>query len=186
LNPVREGAFAEAERCIRAGLAGIGELAFYGSGLDPKILDSLDPLMHLCREKGIPALLHTNEPIGFEYAGKSPMTLGQIYALALRYPETRLVLAHWGGGLFFFNLLKKEVKDALRNVYFDTAASPYLYDDSVYRFAVGIVGREKILLGSDFPLLNPSRYLIGMESAGLSEEDIRSICGLNAAKLFNL
>lgn len=186
LNPTREGAAAEAERCIDAGMAGIGELAFYGSDLGPDLLDHLDPLMQFCRAKGIPTLLHTNEPIGFEYPGKSPMTLGQIYRLGARYPENTLIFAHWGGGLFFYNLLKKEVKDNLRNVYFDTAASPFLYDQSIYRFAVSIIGREKILFGSDFPLLDPNRYLLEMEAAGLSEQDIRSISGLNAAKILNL
>ena len=36
-------------------------------------------------------------------------------------------MAHWGGGLPFYGLMKKEGPEVLRRVYFDTAASPYLY-----------------------------------------------------------
>ena len=75
----------------------------------------------------------TNEPVGHAYPGKTPNTLAQIYRMVKRFPANTIVLAHWGGGLFFFNLLRKEVKEQLRNVYFDTAASPFLYDPAVYR-----------------------------------------------------
>ena len=71
-------------------------------------------------------------------------------------------------------------------MYFDTAASPYLYDAGVYRLAIELVGVEKILFGSDFPLLPPAKYFKEMKAAGLSDEEMEQICGLNAAKLFNL
>jgi len=78
------------------------------------------------------------------------------------------------------------VKDRLRNVYFDTAASPYLYDPAVYSVAVQAVGAEKILFGSDYPLLPPERYFKEMEAAGLSPRDRELICGGNAARLLNI
>jgi uncharacterized protein len=186
LDPFHEKAASEAARCLQGGLSGIGELAFYQSELTPELLNRTDPLMTFCREKNLPVLMHTNEPVGHWYPGKSPMTLNALYRFIMRYPENRLILAHWGGGLFFYNLLKKEVKDVLKNIYFDTAASPYLYDASVYPMACGIIGREKILFGSDFPLLNPNRYFAEWKASGLSEEDIRHISGRNATALLNL
>jgi len=93
------------------------------------------------------------------------------------------VLAHWGGGIFFFNLLKKEVKESMNNVWFDTAASPFLYDPKVYRLAKDIIGADKILFGSDFPLLKPSRYFTELKETGLEKKDIAKICGENAVKL---
>ncbi len=176
----------EAERCLAAGLAGIGELAFYGSGIDDDALDRLAPIMDICRERGRPVLIHTNEPVGHAYPGKTPNTLAQIYRMVMRFPANSIVLAHWGGGLFFFNLLKKEVKEQLRNVYFDTAASPYLYDPGVYPVAIQTIGAEKVLFGSDFPLLPPSRYFKEMEDGGVSARDRALMCGLNAARLLNL
>jgi uncharacterized protein len=146
----------------------------------------LAPLMALCLAKGMMALIHTNEPVGHLYPGKTPNTLRQIYDLVRRFPANKIVLAHWGGGLFFYQLLKKEVKASLQNVYFDTAASPYLYDPDVYRVACEIVGSEKILFGSDYPLLSPARYFTEMAAAGLSRAARDSICGENAARLLDL
>ena len=82
--------------------------------------------------------------------------------------------------------MKKEVKEAFRNVWFDTAASPYLYRPDIYRIAGEIVGVEKILLGSDYPLLKPKRYLEEMVSANLKDETIQKISGENAAALLGL
>ena len=184
-DPCSGEAPQEAERCLAGGLAGIGELAFYRSGIDDHALDRLAPIMEICRDRGRPVLIHTNEPVGHAYPGKTPNTLAQIYRMVKRFPANTIVLAHWGGGLFFFNLLRKEVKEQLRNVYFDTAASPFLYDPAVYRVAIDLVGPDKILFGSDFPLLPPSRYFREMEDGGLSSRDRALICGLNAARLLN-
>ncbi|MBI5578948.1 MAG: amidohydrolase family protein [Deltaproteobacteria bacterium] len=185
-DPASSEAPREAERCLAGGLAGIGELAFYRCGIDGDALDRLAPVMDICRERGRPVLIHTNEPVGHDYPGKTPNTLAEIYRMVERFPANTIVLAHWGGGLFFFNLLKKEVKDRLKNIYFDTAASPYLYDPGVYSLAVQTIGAEKVLFGSDFPLLPPSRYFREMEAAQISSKDQDMICGLNAARLLNL
>jgi hypothetical protein len=185
-DPASPEAGREAERCLDSGLAGIGELAFYRSGIEAEGLERLAPVMDLCRERGRPVLIHTNEPVGHDYPGKTPNTLAQIYGLVGRFPENVIVLAHWGGGLFFFNLLIREVKQRLKNVYFDTAASPYLYEPSVYPIAVRAIGAGKILFGSDFPLLAPGRYFRDMQAGGVSAPDRDRICGGNAARLLGL
>jgi predicted TIM-barrel fold metal-dependent hydrolase len=176
----------EAERCLEGGLAGIGELAFYRSGIDDESLVQLAPIMDICRERGRPVMIHTNEPVGHNYPGKTPNTLSQIYRMVERFAANLIVLAHWGGGLFFFRLLKKGVKDKLRNVYFDTAASPFLYEEAIYRIAVQLAGVDKILFGSDFPLIPPARYFREIEASGLSAAECRQICGLNAGRLLGL
>ena len=186
-DPFSDGVAEETRRCLqKAGLSGIGELAFYQTGIENSSLPRLEPVMEICRGLDLPVLIHTNEPIGHSYPGKTPNTLAQIYQLIQTFPRNKIVLAHWGGGLFFFSLLKKEVIEALKNVYFDTAASPYLYDADVYRLAIQRVGVEKILFGSDFPLLPPIRYFDEIKTAGLSEDEMQQICGLNAAALFNV
>jgi len=95
------------------------------------------------------------------------------------------VLAHWGGGIFFYSVLKKEVKEVLHNVYYDTAASPFLYDPRIYRLAIEMAGLDKILLGTDYPLIKPKRYFQELEAAGLSREEIEQIGGGNAMRLFD-
>lgn len=185
-DPLARDSAREAERCLDGGLSGIGELAFYRCGIDDEALDRLAPVMVLCRDRGRPVLIHANEPIGHAYAGKAPVTLAQIYRLVKRFPGTTIVLAHWGGGLFFYNLLKKEVKEALGNVYVDTAASPFLYDPLIYAIAAQTLGVEKVLFGSDYPLLPPRRYFKEMVEGGLSANDCALICGLNAARILGI
>jgi len=185
-DPFNREAVSEARRCLEGGLSGIGEIAFYQSGIDDTALDMLTPLMEICLDKDLLFLIHTNEPVGHLYPGKTPNTLKQIYTLVTRFSENKIILAHWGGGIFFFNLLKKDVKERLKNVYFDTAASPFLYDPEIYRHAVEIAGVDKILFGSDFPLLKPERYFKELENAGLTRAQIDAVSGLNAAKLLKL
>lgn len=179
-------AIAEVMRCLENGLSGIGELAFYESGVDEKSINRLEPVMEVCLDKNLPVLIHTNEPIGHQYPGKTPNTFNQIYRLITKFPENRIVLSHWGGGIFFFSLLKKEVKESFNNVYFDTAASPFLYDAKIYRIAIDVLGQDRIIFGSDFPLLTPTRYFKEFEQAGLTKSEIDSICGKNAARLLNV
>jgi len=186
LDPLNKKAASETIRCIEAGLSGIGELAFYQSGIDDQAVEKLEPVMKICREKDKIALIHTNEPVGHMYPGKTPITLMQVYTMIKKFPDNKIVLAHWGGGIFFFNLLKKEVKKSLANVYFDTAASPFLYDPEIYKSAVSIMGADNILFGSDFPLLKPLRYFKEIEKSGISRTEARKVCGLNAAKLLGI
>ena len=185
-DPLHKETVAEAVRCLEGGLSGIGEIAFYQSSIDDTALDRLTPLMEICHDRDLPFLIHTNEPVGHIYPGKTPNTLKQIYNLVNRFSKNKIVLAHWGGGIFFFNLLKKDVKESLKNVYFDTAASPFLYAPQIYRYAKEIAGLDKILFGSDFPLLKPIRYFKELEKTGLSKDQIESICGRNAARLLKL
>jgi predicted TIM-barrel fold metal-dependent hydrolase len=88
--------------------------------------------------------------------------------LSKAYPENRIILAHWGGGLLLYALMKKEVKTVLQNVWFDTAASPYLYRSEMYRVAGEVVGFDKILLAAITRFLKPQRYFKEMGDAGLS------------------
>ncbi len=183
VDPAHPHAAREVERCLSAGMSGVGELAFYESGIDETALDQLAPIMEICRQRQTPVLIHTNEPIGHAYPGKSPITLSEIYRLTQTFSENKIVLAHWGGGIFFYAMMKKEVKNYLANVFFDTAASPFLYDPDIYRVAAGIVGADKILFGSDYPLLGPRRYMKDIENNKLSDEEVKKICGTNAQKL---
>lgn len=186
LDPAARGAEKEAARCLDAGLSGVGELAFYRSGIDEATLDRLAPVMDLCRERDVPVMVHTNEPVGHRYPGKTPNTLAQIYRLVKRFSGNRIILAHWGAGLFFYALLKKEVTETLGRIWVDTAASPYLYRPEIYLRCGEIFGFEKILFGTDFPLLRPGRYFKEMEEAGIPDFARDQILGENAKALLGL
>jgi predicted TIM-barrel fold metal-dependent hydrolase len=175
----------EARRCLDAGLAGVGELAVYQSGFSKEIIANLREVMEICAERSVPVLLHTNEPVGHVYPGKTPVRLSEIYDLVKHYPSNKIVLAHWGGGLLFYSLMKKEVREVLKNVWFDTAASPYLYVPDMYRVAGELLGFEKVLFGSDYPLLNPDKYFREMKEAGLTPKALGMVKGKNAERLLS-
>jgi predicted TIM-barrel fold metal-dependent hydrolase len=186
IDPSGIGARDELARCLKCGLSGLGELAFYESGIDNASLNSLDSLMEISRNFDVPVLIHTNEPVGHPYPGKSPNTLLQIYTLVKRFPENKIILAHWGGGIFLYTLLKKEVKACLKNVWYDTAASPFLYDPDIWLYAKNLAGLDKILFGTDFPLLKAARYFKELADCGFSEAEVEAICGRNAARLLKI
>ncbi|MCP4159156.1 MAG: amidohydrolase family protein [Deltaproteobacteria bacterium] len=181
-----KGVYDETIRCLESGLSGIGELAFYQSGIDEDALIQLVPVMEVCLSKNVPVMIHTNEPVGHNYPGKTPITQKQIYNLAKRFPDNKIVLCHYGGGIFFYNLLKKEVKETLKNIYYDTAASPFLYGEDIYQVTYDLAGSDKLILGTDYPLLKPSRYIKDMDKASLPEGIKEAICYKNAARLLNL
>jgi hypothetical protein len=182
LDPAHHGACAEIRRCLDAGARGLGELAFYQSGLDPHIIRNLASAAHLCAEASVPVMLHVNEPVGHRYPGKSPMNLGQLYELLTTYPRTRWILAHLGGGLPFFGFMRKEVPEVLARCWFDTAAMPFLYRPAALRAIADAAGIERVLFGTDYPLLPPSRYYRELESSGLSPEERRAVLGENALR----
>jgi len=74
----------------------------------------------------------------------------------------------------------------MQNVYFDTAASPFLYRPQIYQAASALVGADRILFGSDYPLLTQARLLREIDDTSLSDEEKQMITGGNAARLLNL
>jgi predicted TIM-barrel fold metal-dependent hydrolase len=176
----------EAERCLTAGLSGLGELLPDGQGFDPAEAATLAPLAALLQTHQCPLMIHTSEPVGHLYPGKGRTWANQIAALAQNFPGLKIIAAHWGGGLPFYELMP-EVKAALQNVFYDTAATTYLYDFRVFRGVADLCGPHKILFASDYPLLRPDRLLgrIRLEGA-LNEAELALALGQNAAHLFEL
>ncbi|HOV85804.1 MAG TPA: TatD family hydrolase [Syntrophobacteraceae bacterium] len=184
VHPLDPEAPAEADRCCAQGAAGLGELGLYEPCDPAAALAAYDGIFRVARSYGKPLLVHANEPVGHAYPGKAPQGLDFYYRLAQRAEGIPLILAHWGGGLCFYEMMKKEVAETLSHVFYDTAASPFLYRASVYRTVLDIVGKERVLLGSDGPLLRPRRYFHEMQGV-LSPEEMRAVCGENAGRLLS-
>jgi predicted TIM-barrel fold metal-dependent hydrolase len=172
----------EIDRCHAAGLRGLGEL--FPAGQDFNIADVRDTAAFAaaCVERGLPALIHVNEPVGHYYAGKTDTTLQSVEQFIGHHPDLKIVLAHWGGGLLFYEAMP-ELREKYRNVYYDTAASIFLYDHRIYRAAAALDLTGKILFGSDFPLVSPARYAAAIEKSGIPEAARRLLLGGNAEEL---
>ncbi len=183
VNPVwGEDAAREAERCASRGLWGIGELHPDTQGYDLGDERTMGPLMEAARALGLIVVTHSSEPVGHIYQGKGSTRPEVLWRFIQNFPGATIVCAHWGGGLPFYALMP-EVEEELANVYFDTAASPFLYDRRVFEAGVSLVGAGRILLGSDYPLLRAKRLLRQVDRADLPEADKDAIRGGNASRL---
>jgi len=183
----RAGAEAEREiaRAVAQGARGIGELMPDGQGYRLDDLALLQPLAEAASAHGLPLLTHTSEPLGHHYPGKGATTPDQVVRLAAAFPNLIIVCAHWGGGLPFYELLP-EVAEVLQNVYYDTAASTYIYRSAIFPLAAQAAGAAKILWGSDYPLLNQRRFLAQVRASGLDDSALAAILGENARRLLRL
>ncbi len=176
---------SEIERCAAGGARGLGELRPSNQGYDITGSDEARLLAWASSAHDLPLLFHVSEPVGHRYPGKRGLDLPSLCCFLEAFPDVTVVAAHWGGGLPFYALMP-EVREAMRSTFFDTAATSLLYDAAVYRHSVDLVGAERILFGTDFPLLSQSRCLAQARQSGLNKEEQRLILGDNARRLLRI
>jgi len=164
-----------------AGFCGLGELSPHSQRVplgDPVWRE----LLALAGELKLPVNLHVTDPAARSYPGRVETPLADFVALAREFPGTNFILAHWGGGLAWSGITTE-----MGNVWYDTAATPLLYDRQVWSRAPS----AHILFGSDYPLrLYPkteskvglSQLVQEAKAAGVGEE----VWGGNATQLLNL
>jgi predicted TIM-barrel fold metal-dependent hydrolase len=175
----------EVERCVKGGAKGIGELRPDTQQIDLNDEKVTGPFAEALLKHSLILLVHASEPAGHQYPGKGTVTPETLYPFIATYPDITVVCAHWGGGLPFYELMP-EVRKALKNTYYDTAASPFLYSPRIYRQISRLVGAEKILFGSDYPLLSQERLIKEIRASDLSEDEKGLVLSENARNLLHL
>ncbi len=184
VQPLDPGAAREVARCAGLGLSGIGEMNADAQGF-ALLDDAVEPAVRASVEAGLPWTLHCSEPVGRQYPGKGSTTPDRVVEFAQRHPELTLICAHLAGGLPLYAHIP-EVRTVCAGLHFDTAAQPFVYEPSVYRALVDGIGAERILLGSDHPLLDVPRYLTALDEAGIGARERALITGGNAARLLHV
>ncbi len=182
---VDDASLAEIERCVRGGIRGVGELRPDTREEDFTRKEVMEPFIDVLRKHNLILLTHSSEPAGHLYPGKGAATPELLYKFIVNSPDLPVVCAHWGGGLPFYNLMP-EVRQVMENVYFDTAASPFLYRPEIYRQVCQLVGADRILFGSDYPVMPQGRLLNEIGNAGLPEEERNLILSGNARRLLGI
>lgn len=176
-------AFEELKRVFDLGFKGIGELCPAVQGFSVKE-PNFRKIVQWAIEKNMPINFHVTEPLGRPYWGRVETPLHDYLWLAQTFPQLKIILSHWGGLLPFYKL-NPFVKKYLSNVYYDTAASPLLYEIKIFRSVIDSIGVEKILFGSDYPLrLYPKNQFQPnfidfvnniKQNANLTEDELRKI-----------
>lgn len=129
------------------GFCGLGELSPHSQGYDVS-----DPVfqnaMAMAGDLHLPVNLHVTDSEGSRYPGRVETPGRDFVWLAKAFPNTAFILAHWGGRL----PLHENEPVALMNIFYDTAASPLLYDVRIWKEFSAVVPVERVLFGSDYPL----------------------------------
>jgi uncharacterized protein len=190
VQPRQGNVIEELEWAKSVGFRGIGEVFPAAQGFamdDPKWIE----VIKWAEEKHWPICLHVPEPVGKAYRGYLAADLMDYIRLAERFPNVTFIFAHWGGGLVFYES-NPYVAERLQNVYYDTSASPLIYDARIWKQAVDLIGPDRILFASDYPLrIYPKKQqargfeliLDEVRSSGLIEMEYVAILGENAKKI---
>jgi predicted TIM-barrel fold metal-dependent hydrolase len=168
-------AAAEVERCALAGARGLGELRPESQGwsLDG---EAGDLLATLARSHGLALLFHVTEPGGHDYPGKKGLSLDSFRRFLARSQGVTVVGAHLAGGLPLHG-------PAPANVYADTAALRLLYQPQVLAEPALAAWAERLLFGSDFPLVSQAAALADVRAGGLTGPALARVLGANALGL---
>ena len=178
-----DGSFAldELERLALAGTKIVAlHPAVQGFDLaDPRVA----AVVQRCGERGIAVLI--------EGTADSSM-FGKTVALALKYPQAQLIIAHMGFTDFHdAALLVLTAKNAAyaENVWFDVSITAPVYVNSPYEEQLAWVIRrfpKKVLFGSEFPLFTSGAAIDAVQSLGLTEGEQADVLYGNAARLLKL
>ena len=181
-------ALEEVRRAHGEGLIGLGELSPHSQSI-ALTNHTWREITALAGELKLPVNLHVTDPQSKPFPGRVATPQADFIGLASEFPATTFILAHWGGGLAF-----DAENRPLKNLYYDTAASPLMYGREVWRRAADAVGAERILFGSDNPLrLYPKTEagtglgaFVQEAKAALSSKECELVLGGKAARLLAL
>jgi uncharacterized protein len=188
VDPHRPDAVERARRLIRDhGVRGFkfhpNIQAFYPND------EAFYPLYEVIEEAGVPALFHTGHSgIGSGLPGgggirlkySNPMHIDDV---ATDFPHLAIVLAHpsfpWQDEAISVALHKQQV-------YIDLSGwSPKYFPEQLVRYANTLL-RDRVLFGSDYPMITPDRWLADFERATFKDEVRPLILKENAARLLGL
>lgn len=179
LHPADSDALMWVDRLAREGFKGIK--------LHPEfqnVYADSDEVIAICRRAakyGMTVVFHAGRDIGFPPPVKtSPDMLLRIID---RAPDLKLVAAHLGGWRMWDEVAAKLVGTP---IYFDTAFVSDFIDKALMRDIINAHGADKILFGSDAPWEDPRATLEFLRSLNIDSEDLKKICGTNAAGLLGI
>ncbi len=140
------------------------------------------PLYVACVELGIPFCLqvgHTG-PLRPSEPGRPIPYLDEV---ALAFPELTIIGGHIG-----YPWTEEMIALAWKypNVYIDTSAYLPRYYPPTLRMFMNSYGQDKVLFGTNYPMLSPSRCRAQVEELGLKPEASERFLRLNAIKAFGL
>jgi uncharacterized protein len=170
---------------------GVRELGFVGAHLYPHWFELAPdharyyPIYAKCCELDVPIMMQVGHclsyggPRTFPSVGR-PITLDRV---ACDFPELKLIGMHIG-----FPWTDEMISVAYKhpNVYIGSDAyAPKHWQPQFVRF-IDSWGQDKVLFGTDFPVIDPRRARTEIEELDLRPGSKEKLLGANAARLFGL
>ena len=150
---------------------------------------SVYPVYEVIQEAGLPALFHSGQTGagagtrgggGIRLKYSNPMYLDDV---AVDFPDMPIILAHPS---FPWQEEALSVATHKPQVYIDLSGwSPKYFAQILIQYANTLL-KNKVLFGTDFPVLTPERWMADLEKVGIRDEVKPGIFKDNAAKLFGL
>ena len=171
----------------------------------------LDNFWAAAVELDVPIFIHPTQPVPaartqnfglnviVQYIYDSTVTVGSLIFSGVmdRFPNLKIILSHGGGFMPYqigrFDRIYRNLESP------ETPAQPpsaylnrFWYDTVVHLpaalgFLRGLVGTERILLGTDYPFpVDDPTPLQNIQKAGFSADEVAEISGRNAQQLFKL
>lgn len=168
----------EIESAVRFGL----EHGFYGIKLHPdfqqfNIDDEKAFPIYEAAEGRLPILFHTGDD-RYEYS--RPVRLIRV---AKKFPGLNCIAAHFGG---YRRWEEVEGYTETPNVFFDTSSSLFTLPKERALELIGILGSERFMFGTDYPMWEYGAELERFLALGLPEETNRRILFDNAVRIYGL
>ncbi|WP_104090236.1 amidohydrolase family protein [Arthrobacter sp. GMC3] len=186
----RTGAEAITRAKYLAGDLGARGFKFHPSlqGFDPSS-EAFYPLWETLQDLGLPAIFHTGQngmgaglPGGFgiKLGYSNPMLLD---AVAADFPELQIIMAHpsvpWQDEA-------NSIATHKANVFIDLSGwSPKYFPESLVKASNSVL-QDKVLLGTDYPLITPAKWLGAFAELPLKDEVRPKILKDNAVRLLGL
>lgn len=186
----RRGNEAIVDARYQASELGVRGFKFHPSvqGFDPSD-EAYYPLWKALEEIGLPAIFHTGQNgmgaglpggRGIKLRYSNPLLLDDI---AADFPELRIIMAHpsvpWQDEA-------NSIATHKANVYIDLSGwSPKYFPESLVKLSNNVLS-SKVLFGTDFPLITPSKWLAAFEQLPLREEVRPKILKTNALRVLGV
>ena len=145
-----EESCAQIQKFYDMGFRWIGELAWYVMGYKAYSTPGMHKILELAQDLGMVLSIH-------------PSTLEDEESLAAKFPRLPIVIAHPESNGIMANY---QLAQKYSNIYLDLSGSG-LFRWGMLRKGIDMIGAERILFGSDFPVVSS-----GMTVAGVLFEHI--------------
>ncbi len=165
-----EESVLEIKRTASLGVKLIGELVPYHHGWSDYSSDSFGEILNAAEQYGMTVSLHT-------------MKLCEMQKMAERHKSINFVFAHPGEPERLSEHIS--VMKKCENVYLDLSGGG-LHRFGILKKLCAEVGAERIIFGTDYPLMNPKMYVNAVLGEHISDKDKEQILYKNSERLLNL